>query len=106
MLVAIGYQEETSCKCTLQLLRQKDVHYLIVSVINSEDLFLKMNFTLCVGWADGTHIPVCRPGGGQQMRFYCGHHRVHCFKALGIMTPSGMLADFGPFDGKIMFVCK
>jgi len=53
----------------------------------------------CVGWADGTHVPVCRPGGGLQMPFYCGHHKVHCFQALGLMTPSGMLAAFGPFDG-------
>ena len=35
------------------------------------------------------------------MPFYCGHHKVHCFQALGLMTPSGMLAAFGPFDGKL-----
>ena len=32
------------------------------------------------GWADGTHIPVCRPGGGLQRPFYCGHHKVFRFR--------------------------
>ena len=49
-------------------------------------------------WADGMHIPVCKPAHGQ--RFWCcGHPKVHCLKALVITMANGLLMGFGPFDG-------
>jgi len=50
------------------------------------------------GFADGTHVPVCRPKRGQRS-WYCGHHKTHCFKALCVTTPAGIMLGFGPFDG-------
>lgn len=50
------------------------------------------------GYGDGCHIPVCKPVRGQRS-WFCGHHRVHCFKILGLIVPSGLLFAFGPFGG-------
>ena len=52
----------------------------------------------CVGWADGTHVPVCKPSIGQRS-FYDGHHKTHCFKLLVITFPSGLVLSYGPFEG-------
>ena len=50
------------------------------------------------GWADGSHIPVCKPVRGQRP-WYCGHHKTHCFKVLVVTASNGLMLCFGPFDG-------
>ena len=50
------------------------------------------------GWADGSHIPVCKPVRGQRP-WYCGHHKTHCFKVLVMTVVKGVMLCFGPFDG-------
>ena len=52
----------------------------------------------CVGFVDGTHVPVARPKRGQRA-WYCGRHRCHCFKSTAIQYPNGLISAFGPFDG-------
>lgn len=51
-----------------------------------------------VGWVDGTAIQVCRPVRDQRS-IYCGNHRIHCIKSLGLQLANGVLLAFGPFLG-------